>query len=119
MRRYLLFFLIAPLWAQPSAKLTQEQLEYTRAHYTKYDNRIPMRDGVKLFTTVYVPKDETRQFPILMQRTPYSVAPYGIDNYRSSLGPSDLFTKRRIHFRLPGCARPLSVRGRVHRRATA
>jgi uncharacterized protein len=98
MRHYLLFFLIAPIWAQPSAKLLREQLEYTRAHYTKYDFRIPMRDGVKLFTSVYVPKDETRQWPILMQRTPYSVAPYGIDNYRSSLGPSDLFTKEEFIF---------------------
>jgi len=98
MRQYILLFLTAPLWGQPSAKLIQEQLEYTRAHYTKYDYRIPMRDGVKLFTTVYVPKDETRQFPILMQRTPYSVAPYGIDNYRSSLGPSDLFTKEGFIF---------------------
>ncbi len=38
----------------------KKQLEYTRAHYTKYDYRIPMRDGVKLFTSVYVPKDRPR-----------------------------------------------------------
>ena len=106
MRQYLLLFLTAPLWAQPSAKLIQQQLEYTRAHYTKYDYRIPMRDGVKLFTTVYVPKDETRPFPILMQRTPYSVAPYGIDNYRSSHGTVGLIHERRIHLRLPGRAWP-------------
>src|SRR6202140_4425324 len=93
MRQYLLVFLTAPLWAQPSAKLTQEQLEYTRSHYTKFDYRIPMRDGVKLFTSVYVPKDTSHPYPIVMQRTPYSVAPYGIDNYRAVLGPSELFTK--------------------------
>jgi uncharacterized protein len=66
---------------------------YARAHYTKYEYEIPMRDGVKLFTSVYVPKDVSRQWPILLERTPYSVRPYGIDNYRSSLGPSDLFMK--------------------------
>ena len=80
--------------AQPSAEETaRRQAEYTKAHYTKFDYRIPMRDGVKLFTSVYVPKDTTQQYPILMQRTPYSVAPYGIDNYRPFVGPSDLFTK--------------------------
>jgi hypothetical protein len=73
--------------------LARKQLEYTRSHYTKFDYRIPMRDGVKLFTTVYVPKDKSQAYPIMMQRTPYSVSPYGIDNYRSLLGPSELFEK--------------------------
>ena len=89
--------------AQPAntsnaADTAAKQLEYTRAHYTKYDYRIPMRDGIRLFTSVYVPKDTAQKYPILMQRTPYSVAPYGIDNYRGSLGPSDLFTKEGFIF---------------------
>jgi len=71
----------------------RKQLEYTRAHYTKYDYRIPMRDGIKLFTSVYAPKDTSQKYPILLERTPYSVGPYGVDNYRNTLGPSDLFTK--------------------------
>ncbi|MFN0086963.1 MAG: CocE/NonD family hydrolase [Blastocatellia bacterium] len=62
-----------------------------RENYTKTEYRIPMRDGVKLFTSVYVPKDQTRKYPFLMQRTPYSVAPYGAEAYRGSLGPSSLF----------------------------
>lgn len=53
------------------------------AHYTKYDHRIVMRDGVRLFTSVYVPKDRSRSYPIMLQRTPYSVGPYGVDNYPS------------------------------------
>jgi putative CocE/NonD family hydrolase len=57
-----------------------------------------MRDGVKLFTSVYVPKDSAQSYPIMLERTPYSVAPYGIDNYRPSLGPSDLFTKEGFIF---------------------
>ena len=90
----LLPLLSAQAQPTPSPEETaRKQAEYTRAHYTKFDYRIPMRDGVKLFTTVYVPKDNSQQYPILMQRTPYSVAPYGIDNYRQSLGPSDIFTR--------------------------
>jgi hypothetical protein len=67
--------------------------DYAKAHYTKYEFQIPMRDGAKLFTAVYVPKDTTQAYPILLTRTPYSVAPYGADNYKTSLGPSDLFMK--------------------------
>jgi uncharacterized protein len=82
------------LYAQaPSAQELKNQLEYTRAHYTKYDYRIPMRDGVKLFTSVYAPKDTAKSYPFLMQRTPYSVPPYGIDNYRAVVGPSELAEK--------------------------
>ncbi len=66
-------------------------LDYVKAHYTKYDFRIPMRDGVRLFTSVYVPKDSTIRHPIIMARTPYSVGPYGIDRYRDNLGPSPQF----------------------------
>jgi len=65
--------------------------EIIKTRYTKHEFQIPMRDGVKLFTSVYVPKDTARPYPILLQRTPYNVAPYGPDNYRRSLGPSELF----------------------------
>src|SRR6201993_2675302 len=64
-----------------------------RARYTKYEFHIPMRDGAKLFTAVYVPKDASpaRTYPFLMERTPYSVAPYGTDNYAKHLGPAPSF----------------------------
>ncbi len=68
-------------------------LEAVKAQYTKHEFRIPMRDGVKLFTAVYVPKDASQKYPLLMTRTPYSVGPYGIDNYKQNLGPSPLFAK--------------------------
>src|SRR5947209_7086578 len=46
--------------------------DYVRSHYTKYEYRIPMRDGKRLFTAVYVPKDAAAgPYPFLMQRTPY------------------------------------------------
>ena len=64
-----------------------------REHYTKYEYRIPMRDGVHLFTSVYVPKDTSVAYPFLVDRTPYSVAPYGEDQYRSTLGPSEVFER--------------------------
>jgi hypothetical protein len=68
--------------------------EYVRAHYTKYEYRIPMRDGKRLFTAVYVPKDAAAgPYPFLMERTPYSVAPYGEDQYPRRLGPSEEFEK--------------------------
>ncbi len=60
-----------------------------------------MRDGVKLFTSVYVPKDvfiDNRTYPILLQRTGYGVAPYGIEQYRSNLGPSELFAREKFIF---------------------
>src|SRR5271165_3511525 len=66
-------------------------VEEVKARYTKYEYRIPMRDGKRLFTSVYVPKDQSQRYPIMLSRTPYSVQPYGIDNYMSSLGPSALF----------------------------
>jgi predicted acyl esterase len=61
--------------------------DYVRAHYTKYEYRIPMRDGKRLFTAVYVPKDRhfprSGPYPFLMDRTPYSVGPYGEDRIRA------------------------------------
>jgi len=55
--------------------------------YAKREVRIRVRDGVQLFTSIYVPKDTTRRYPVLMSRTPYSVSPYG-EGYKAALGPS-------------------------------
>jgi hypothetical protein len=64
---------------------------YVRENYTKKEYMIPMRDGVKLFTSVYVPKDATTQHPIIMIRTPYSCAPYGEDEYPRFFGEQDSY----------------------------
>ena len=61
-----------------------------REHYTKYEYKIPMRDGVKLFTAVFVPKDQSQAWPFLINRTPYSIAPYGVDNYPARLSTPEL-----------------------------
>jgi hypothetical protein len=77
---------------QPTPDALRE--EFVRAHYTKYEYRIPMRDGKRLFTAVYVPKDAAAgPYPFLMERTPYSVGPYGEDQYPRRLGPSEEFEK--------------------------
>jgi putative CocE/NonD family hydrolase len=78
--------------AQPQQQPSERAAE-VRAHYTKYEYRIPMRDGVRLFTSVFVPKDASRSYPFLMTRTPYSVAPYGEDQYPPAIGPSMEFEK--------------------------
>jgi putative CocE/NonD family hydrolase len=87
----------AVIFLLPQAAFAQG-LEQVKALYTKYEYRIPMRDGKKLFTAVYVPKDQDQRYPILLTRTPYSVGPYGVDNYKSSLGPSALFGQARYIF---------------------
>ena len=63
------------------------QAAFVRSHYIKFEYQIPMRDGVKLFTSLYIPSDAgpSRKYPLLMQRTPYSVGPYGADRYKTSL----------------------------------
>lgn len=68
-------------------------LEYVRENYTKHEFRIAMRDGARLFTAVYVPKDRSKTYPIMLNRTPYSCRPYGADQHRADLGPSPLFGK--------------------------
>jgi putative CocE/NonD family hydrolase len=66
---------------------------YIRQNYDKMEVTIPMRDGVKLFTSIYTPKDKSKTYPVLMQRTCYSVAPYGVDKFRKNLGPSKFLMK--------------------------
>ncbi len=93
----------------PAAPTTEKKADEppfdVREHYTKYEYRIPMRDGVKLFTAVYVPKDQSKPYPFLLIRTPYSVSvadardgknAYGEDHFPPStrhLGPSEDFDR--------------------------
>jgi hypothetical protein len=71
---------------------TQETFDI-RANYTKMETTIAMRDGTKLFTAIYLPKDSSKKYPIMLSRTPYSVDPYGTDAFRASLGPNAAFAK--------------------------
>lgn len=86
---YCAIFLLVLTGSSAIAQKLNPDSVYYRENYTKHEYMIPMRDGVKLFTAVYVPKDESLKYPFLMMRTPYGCAPYGKDNYPASrLGPS-------------------------------
>jgi putative CocE/NonD family hydrolase len=71
--------------------LAGQDLVSPRLNYAKSEYRIVMRDGVKLFTSVYVPQDASQKYPILMTRSPYGVGPYGPNAYAPDLGPSPAF----------------------------
>jgi uncharacterized protein len=62
--------------------------DFVKANFDKVEAMIPMRDGVKLYTAIYIPKDHSHPYPFLMERTPYSAGPYGDTLYRGSLGPN-------------------------------
>jgi uncharacterized protein len=79
-------------------KAAKERREYIKANYTKNEFLIPMRDGARLFTSVYTPKNPAEKYPFMLNRTPYTVAPYGIDNYRTNLGPSEKFLREGFIF---------------------
>ncbi len=66
------------------AQVTTSDSLFVRQNYRKLDRQIPMRDGVKPYTVIYVPTDAgpTTRYPILMERTPYSAGPYGESKYR-------------------------------------
>lgn len=88
-----LSFLPMALLAQAKDPEAQAHAAWIRAHYTKFEYRIPMRDGVKLFTNVYVPNWTQDNYPIILFRTPYSVGPYGTDKYKEYLGPDPALDK--------------------------
>ena len=109
-RRCRITAVLAALWlagfipgdarAQENSTARAERAAFIRDHYAKYEYRIPMRDGVQLFTAVYVPNDASAKqtYPILMTRTPYSVSPYGADRCRTTLGPSAAFEREGFIF---------------------
>ena len=73
---------------------TNARARHIRDNYIKFEHKVPMRDGVKLFTSVYLPRDHHRKrYPILLLRTPYRARPYGADRYPEQLGPSQAFEK--------------------------
>ncbi len=89
-----------------AAEAVETTAAWAAENYIKFEYRIPMRDGVRLFTRVFVPKDDSQAWPILLTRTPYSLKPYGADNY--SQWPGSLATFARDKFILAA----QDVRGR-------
>jgi putative CocE/NonD family hydrolase len=86
----------SPTAASEPAAVTDESGDdedhWVERGFTKTEARVPMRDGATLYTTIYAPRrtsaDDTRRFPILLKRTPYSLEPYGADAFASSIGPN-------------------------------
>lgn len=96
-----------PMLVFAAVRLYAQDADYIRAHYTKYEYRIAVRDGVKLFAIVYVPQDTTQRYPIILTRTPYSVAPYEPDSF-----PPDVGNQRRAYFHAGYIVAYEDVRGR-------
>ncbi|UFH56031.1 CocE/NonD family hydrolase [Spirosoma sp. KNUC1025] len=94
-----LFILLSVCVTSVQAQLTPTG-NFVKDNYQKFEYKIPMRDGTKLHTAVYVPKDASaaKKYPFLMQRTCYSVAPYGADTYPTQVGPSETLTREKFIF---------------------
>lgn len=106
--KQLLVLLLLLVFLVPSSE-AQQQLDsaYIKENYYKIERMIPMRDGVKLFTAIYIPKDKSEKHPILLTRTPYSVAPYGEDKFRPFW-----YSYQRLYFRENYIIVAQDVRGR-------
>lgn len=100
MKQLLMLLLIIVTTLISCSQNTEKEYElYIKSHYTKIERMIPMRDGISLFTAIYIPNDSTSKHPILMERTPYSSAPYGENNLNTRrLGPNKLFAKEQYIF---------------------
>ncbi|HTQ63246.1 MAG TPA: CocE/NonD family hydrolase [Puia sp.] len=91
-------FIFIPFSLFAQARINQDSA-FVADNYNKIERMIPMRDGVRLFTSIYIPKDENEKYPFLMERTPYSCAPYGEKNLKKGwLGPNRLLTQEKYIF---------------------
>ncbi|CAN5346231.1 CocE/NonD family hydrolase [soil metagenome] len=88
----IIFVVCVAAFAQ-TPQMQTELAKYIQENYTKREVMITMRDGVKLFTSIYEPKSKAEKYPILLNRTPYTVSPYGADKFKGQLGPNELFAK--------------------------
>ncbi|MEQ6118250.1 CocE/NonD family hydrolase [Reichenbachiella sp. MALMAid0571] len=104
MQKYLQTLLVVFLGILFSCEFEKEQYvpftaegdaRFIVENYEKSEVYIPMRDGTKLFTSIYVPKKKDEKYPILMNRTPYGVKPYGTEpsDYKKDLGPNMRLTR--------------------------
>lgn len=80
-----LFLILFLIGAAPAAA----QVAPIQDRYSKREAMVEMRDGVKLYVAIYSPRDRSQTYPIMMNRTPYSCQPYGEDQYRRRIGPSE------------------------------
>src|ERR1044072_8127785 len=93
-----LSLILCSFFALHAQQQETELSRYIKENYTKREVLIPMRDGGKLFTSIYEPKDKSQKYPIRFDRTPYTVGPYGADKFKGLLGPNELFAKEAYIF---------------------
>ncbi|MCC6370852.1 MAG: CocE/NonD family hydrolase [Bacteroidia bacterium] len=79
------FFTLLSLFIVVKATSQTGDTTFMAAHYSKKEEMIKMRDGVKLYTAIYIPKDKSEKHPILMMRTPYSAGAYGANKFSPSV----------------------------------
>jgi len=93
---FLSSFLITSCVQQTDTEIQVTDLEntYVKDHFDKQEVTIEMRDGIKLHTSIYSPKDKSKTYPILLKRTPYSCRPYGVSEYPGTLGPNKYMMKQ-------------------------
>ncbi len=97
MRLILLLVLFSPFWCCCQDRKAPDP-DYVKNNYDKQEACIPMRDGKKLYTAIYTPKDKDHSYPFLMERTPYSSGPYGDTLYKRSLGPNSRLMRGKYIF---------------------
>ncbi|MEO8822150.1 MAG: CocE/NonD family hydrolase [Ginsengibacter sp.] len=93
--KLLLAFCLSCLFATAQNNYNES---YVKDNFNKIDTSITMRDGVKLYTIIYIPKDQTHTYPFLVERTPYSVSPYGENNYAKRIGPNEALMHEKYIF---------------------
>ena len=108
--RTALFFLYFFFVLQVGFIQADERADYIRENYTKYEKRIPVRDGVKLFTAIYTPNDTSKEYPILLLRTPYSISPYGPTDTEDGSVPMKNSRKKDLSLFIKTCAAVLCRR---------
>jgi putative CocE/NonD family hydrolase len=92
---FLLLHNTGAIWATEEIS-ADTNASWLAEHYTKYERQIPMRDGIRLFTRIYVPKDDSQAWPIMLTRTPYALKPYGEDNYTDPSGTFAMLARDRF-----------------------
>jgi putative CocE/NonD family hydrolase len=96
MKRFVFYLLLLSPFI--SGAQADADANWVKENFIKKEYYIPMRDGIKLYTAVYTPKDSSQKYPVLLQRTPYSCRPYGEANYRPRVGPNSSLMKDKYIF---------------------
>jgi putative CocE/NonD family hydrolase len=82
----------------PQASAQEIDRKWLEENYTKFEFKVPMRDGVRLHTSVYTPKDDSQTYPVLLLRTPYGVRPYGSSAYPNPSGSFSVLARDKFIF---------------------